>query len=626
MYFNSLKEGWAQKIVTYTFVLLSSLIAYGYSFQRSNIYNQFPSIFSLLDPELYQNDFYIQEMTGFTPRFYYYHLIYLPAKFGLSVPAVCFFYYALAFFSFILGLYAIGRYLGDSKLSGATLAFLGLAVSSGTLGFADIFRVEPIPATFAMGITVWGIYFCFRKRWVLGYLFFGLACLLQFLVGVLPACLLAPALLIYAIRHQRLQTVILSFLTLGIMVSLVYGPMVITGNTSSGEIGNEEFVYLYGYVRHPWHIILSAFSPESWRNFFMFIGIGGLCIRTSKSLEPENKLTLISIIVTSLFLLLLGYLFVEIYPLSFFAKLQLSRTTPFALLAVLIGVSVLVGECFQKGDIALGLLLIVVPVMDNFGDIALVFRVITLGALISNLLISNIATKNGQVKNRVETFSKAVRSKLNSRRGIITSVFIFLIFLAISYNFFPFLFLSLSVPFFEENHPKSYRRVRIVIPALIVIFLIFLTQHVSGRLSHSSLTGLQRDIKIYPQANKSIERLALRFRQQSSKDAIVLTPPSDEKFRFYAERNVVVTFKSFPFTDQGIREWKNRMEALLGPVNPSMSSSNHLDLLFSQRSSADLADLAKQFGAGYILTHADWHPDIEGSVMDREDEWVLWRL
>ena len=430
---TSSKESWKQKLVTYTFVLLSTLIAYGYSFQRVNIYNQIPSIFSLLDPELYQNDFYIQEMVRFTPRFYYYHLIYLPAKLGLSIPAVCFFYYALALFSFILGLYALGQYLGHSKLSGATLAFLGLAVSSGTLGFADIFRVEPIPSIYAMGITVWGLYFCFRKQWILGYLFFGIACLLQFLVGLLPACLLAPSLMLYAVRNkaarnQRIRIAVLSFLTLGSLASLVYVPMVVTGSTSSGAIGNAEFVYLYGYVRHPWHIILSTFSDESWRNFVIFISAGILCIQTSNSLDSEHKLNLILIICTSLFLLLLGYLFVEIYPLSFFAKLQLVRTTPFALIAVLIAISVLVGEYYRKGHIALSLLLIVVPVMDNFGDMALAFRVIGIGLLASNLLISKIALKNRATQIKIEAFSRAANSKLNSGKGRLISCLIFLDF------------------------------------------------------------------------------------------------------------------------------------------------------------------------------------------------------
>ena len=52
-----------------SFVLLSSLVAYGYSFAGSNMFNQIPVMEALIDHSLFSHDFYIQEMTGFTPRF-----------------------------------------------------------------------------------------------------------------------------------------------------------------------------------------------------------------------------------------------------------------------------------------------------------------------------------------------------------------------------------------------------------------------------------------------------------------------------------------------------------------------------------------------------------------------------
>ncbi len=156
MHENNSKRNWKLTLATYTFVLIGSLIVYGYEFPTSNIRNQIPSVLSLLEPQLYQNDFYIQEMTRFTPRYYYYHLIYFPVKLGLSLPIVCFIYYLFAFCSFVLGLYAIGKLLGKSRLSAAVLAFLGLAAANGTIGGVDLFRTEPIPAIYGMGLTLWG--------------------------------------------------------------------------------------------------------------------------------------------------------------------------------------------------------------------------------------------------------------------------------------------------------------------------------------------------------------------------------------------------------------------------------------------------------------------------------------
>ena len=63
-------------LATYITTIISALSFYGYKLTSSNIYNQVPAIISLINPELYNEDFYIQEMTQFTPRFYYYYLIY----------------------------------------------------------------------------------------------------------------------------------------------------------------------------------------------------------------------------------------------------------------------------------------------------------------------------------------------------------------------------------------------------------------------------------------------------------------------------------------------------------------------------------------------------------------------
>ncbi|MEM9164025.1 MAG: hypothetical protein AAGC54_13275, partial [Cyanobacteria bacterium P01_F01_bin.4] len=192
-----------RSLETYGFTLLSALVAYGYSFTRANTYNQLPSILALFDSNLLSQDYYIQEMTQFTPRFYYYHLMLFFHQLGLSLPVVAFGLFALAFGSMVLGLCAIGTYLGRSAFAGVALAFLALAVDDSTLGKTDIFRVEPIAAIYAMGIAVWGIYFCCRRRWRLGYLMFGLACLLQFLIGLLPAALWGVPFALDALRQRR---------------------------------------------------------------------------------------------------------------------------------------------------------------------------------------------------------------------------------------------------------------------------------------------------------------------------------------------------------------------------------------------------------------------------------------
>lgn len=603
-------------VAIYAFVLVASLLVYGYRFPSDNNYVEIPSIFSLLDPELYKNDFYVQDMLQFNPRYYYHNLIYFTAKLGLSLPQTYFLYYFLAFSSFVLGLYSLGKLFGRSTLSASVLAFLGLVAANGTIGDVDLFRTEPIPAIFAMGFAVWGIYFNFRQKWILGYLFFGFACLLQFLVGALPGALMAPVLMLEAKKNNSLQTAGLPFLILGTMASLVYVPMTIAGHTGSESLSSAEFVYIYGHVRHPHHIIFSTFGWESWINLILFMVGGLLCINIADSLRAEDKIKLSLVIGASAFALLLGYVFVEIYPIAFIAKLQLARTTPFAQLMVLIALGTLVNEYYTRGNLALSILLIVTPLLENGGRVLFIVA-LALWALkaTNNFLIVRSRLMTGIIGAGAFFLLVVAQPSLSNTDG------------ASSLKEKLILFLIVISPFvIEVLREHSFKKNKIIIVySLAICTCLFLILGLFNALPSSLSNVFQRRLAQYYVPKDEITTLALRFRQQSNKDALVLVPPADNKFRFYSERSVVYSFKGFPYVDGGIKEWVNRMEAVFGSGSPPQGFKK-LDLRYDERSGSELIEVARKFDANYILTRTDWHKDIEGLEVDKEGNWVLYKI
>ncbi len=582
---------------------LSGLVAYGYTFSRENIFNQMPAVMALLDPGLYRQDFYVQAMTQFTPRSYYYYGLALPVKLGLSLPLVCFIYFAIAFMAFSLGLYAIGRHLGGSKLSAAGLAFLGLAVADGTVGFTDLFRRTPLPSVYAMGIAVWGIYFCLQHRWLRGYVLLGISCLLQFLIGVLPGLLFTPALIVHSVRAKRLQQVLWAWGALLLLAGLVYSPMVLTGNTGSDLLSNADFVWLYGYVRHPHHIILSIFPVSSWRRFTYFLLTGFACLYGSQRLGLDQKITLGLTMVTGCGLLAVGYGLVELYPVATVAKLQFARTTPFILLLVLAAISTYASELYHQSNRALALLLIATPVIDNAGGL------ITLIAVGLSLL------KPGP---------KQFWQRFNPNRRLWLLYTVFLIVLGVTYAYHVALFLSFAYPFLTDEFPGLFKRLRPAAYAVIAGCSLFVLLHLGGVVAHRSLSPLHRAIKLAPVVDKPVKTLAVNFRNNSPLDALVIVPPSDRLFRFYSQRSVVVNFKGFPFTDAGMVTWQQRMEALLGKLPGSVEAV--LDQRFSQLTGAELGAIAADFKATHILTRQSWHPDIPGKVVAQQEDWVLWAV
>ncbi|MEO0646522.1 MAG: DUF6798 domain-containing protein [Cyanobacteria bacterium J06650_10] len=605
-------------------------MAYGYSYAKSNIYNQVPVIEALIDSSLFTQDFYIQEMTGFTPRFYYYQLVIFLHHLGISIPIAKFGLFLLAFGSLILGLWSIGKYLAKSAFAGVVLAFLSLAAIDGTLGFTDLFRVEPISAIYAMGITVWGIYFCCRRQWRLGYLVFGVATLLQFLIGFLPACLWGISLLLDTVFRQRsghsagrfIGRFVGAFALFSLLVAMVYVPMAITGNTSSDALTDSTFVQLYGYIRHPHHIVLSSFPAKDWRDF-IFLSTAGLCIiPLSDKLSTTQKRDLYLTLFTAFGLLFTGYFFVEKVPIALVAKLQFARVTPFAMLTVWMALSVVASEYHERKNYPVSLLLIVMPLVDKVGPILLFVFVL----LLLSAKFERTKQLNSDYNPRFKRLAQLNKLSFVRQRNINIAFGLFFVALLACWSFFPMLFASLAYPLLKRPFPAFFQRSRSYFKVATVGLALYLCLHLSGAIGGIALTPLHRKVRLYAPPDNDIAKVAAQFREISPTDALVLVPPSDQVFRFYAKRSVVATFKSFPFTDSGIVTWRSRLEEILGPLDAQMMSEGYTHERYRQRSSEELMQLAQDYRADYLLTQSAWHPELRGEVVAQTGDWVVWQL
>jgi hypothetical protein len=604
------KSNWYFNLSLYTFAIIGSLIATGYIFPIGGNFPEVPPIQFMLNPELYKNDYYVQEMVKFNPRYYYYYIIYLLANLGTSIPLAHFIYQFLAFGSFILACYAIINIYTNSKLPAAAMAFLCIAASFTDVGNTLIFSTKSVPSTFAMSFAIWGIYFSLRQKWLTGYLFFGLGCLLQFLVGLLPGLMMVPVLVIESVRQRNFKTLILAIALLAAMASIVYVPMLLTGTTSTHTIDNAEFVYIHAKVRNPHHILPSNWDFGNWFNFICFIIGGLLCIKNAELLRKQDKVNFYVIVGTSIFALFLNYIFVEVYPFAFIAKLQLARTVPFAQLIIFIAVCLTIDILYRQKRIAISLLLLVVLTLPFRGIIFLGLSV-------------------WQTKKYV--FPKGYNILLWILAAV-TVIFSLIYPVTDSWEIIgdriisiPVLFSILAFPFILEETSLAKSLKQTLTHTLALITTATLVFGVAGILPKPILNVFQTRVNINAVSSDDLSRLAMRFSQISSRDSLVLIPPSVTSFQFFSERAIVVNFKNFPFTEKGIKEWQNRMEAVLGvPLNPQMIWGGND--LFIRRSSADLVKVARNYHADYILTRSDWHPNIDGEIVEQEGKWILFKI
>ena len=694
------KYSWHFSLSLLTFIILGSFIARGYTFPVGNHYTHVPQIRSMLNPELYKNDYYVQEMLRFTPRYYYQYLVYFLSKITGSISLTYLIYYLISFISFIWGLSAISKIFTPSKLSAAVLVFLSL-ISYTLMGYLKLFPNTPIPATFAISLTVWGFYFCFRQRWIIGYFFFGIASILQFLVGVLPGIMMIPIMLIEARKNHNLKQVIspltshkgenhpspyhpkkgklslplaliksitklinfwlryklifLVILPLVIWFSfacLVYLPMVLTGTTSTDQLTNEEFVFIYGWVRNPHHIIPTYWNWKIRLDFICFFIGGCLCIhkidiaksedfwqqsRIEKTFShkysfPEVEIGKIKdkkvrgkdlnitdvigmekwkfyiIIAESILALFLSYIFVEVYPLTLFAKLQLARTVPFAQLIIFIAVGILVNQLYQKGIFGVGLLLIISLILPVPYQ-GICFFILSMGLFF------------------LERWPYKLIVVLMVLGGLIFYLLYPPINLIVNRLFvMPGLFLVLIFPFILDEVDVAIAQKKLMTYSLALstslVFILGLFEILPGKI----LEVFEQQVKFHRVPQDEVTKLALRFREISNKDDVILIPPFVSNFQFFSERAVIVDFKHFPQTDRGIREWKNRMEDVFGvPLNNKLAVGA-MEILFPQQTGKELVNVAKKYGARYILTRVNWHGDIEGKVIDRQGEWGIFQI
>lgn len=614
----------AAQVFLLVFLVAGLILVLGYAYPTDNHSFEVPPILALMHPELYARDFVVQEMQQFTPRSYYNHLIAFFAGTGLGITGALFLAYTAALTSFLGGLVAIGRWLFGHWLAVAVFCFWVFACTVATLGANDLFRAGPYPpggypSVLATAVAVWGIYFSTRAAWVPAYAFFGAAALLQFLVGFLAGALLIPVLLAHCLRNRSWRTAVSALAVFAIGIGAVYFPMVLQGTTGTALLTDREFVELYGYVRHPHHIVPSHWPGEHWVSFLLFHAGALVCIWKSASIPREIRIAISAVIGLTVAALAVNYLFVEVFPSALIAKLQLARTTPFAKLAALIGLAMFFAEHARKGNWVLCAILVVIPVSHQPGLLLLLFALST---------------------RALEGVSIAAHRTALLWLGVLLALSLYVP--PDSSGFFawanwilegPVLLALFVVPLLLYKWLENDPRRTTAFGGLAVTAAVVIGVGIGGLYPGPADKLFARQVSLdQPLERKrgdkelpeEILRLALRMNELAPTDSLFLVPPSLQKFSLLSRRSVVVAFKRFPYTDAGIVEWRGRMQEVLGvPVAELKGFGSEFDEYYRRRTPEELYLVAGKYGADYMLTTRDWHPGTEELEVAHEGDWVV---
>ena len=547
-----------------------------------------------LDPALFTRDFVVQESLQFTPRFYYNALILLLARAGLPLAAAFGVWQFVAVGAIATGLRAVARELGLGATAAAALVVWMLTVSVGTLGDVYFYTHAPVPAVWAGAAVAWGAVFALRGRWRLAFALLSAAALLQFLVGFYAGVLALP---VWWFLAKGRDPVAPALWALGL--ALVYVPMRLSGGTGSGMLSAEEFVTIYAQLRHPHHLVPSTWSWAFWLQSALFYGGAWwfLCKHPGNRTATENFVlnTTILLVVAAL---AANWLFVEVWPTAWMATLQPARITPLAQGIVLALLARRVHARAVERDWAGAALLGLIPLSLFLGFLLVVAAALPLPA--RKRWSAYHAVLAVAVLLAFQPFDPSIAAR-GLRYGLWLALFVALV----------------GTAWFAAKPGR--------LALATALALVGLGGAARASRSPSWPVFLQDRFAVDASPTGPEGRLGARFNSNSPADTVVLTPPSENAwlFRLHARRASVVEDKDFPFTERGMLTWRDRMSRVLGKkVMPGLD----LTSAWAARSPAELAAIAKEFGADYILTRDVWHPQLPGVPVDRDQGWTLWRL
>ena len=561
----------------------------------------------------YSGEFYIEEAIKPTSSRYFISVaISALLKAGLSIEIIMLSFYTLSFALTAIGFWKLAKRLSPRDPGAfytVVLSIYYLTEITFRLGQAGFKFAMPLPSTFTAGICVfaYGLYFedPSEKKWLdnkaVALFLCGFATLFQafvglFFGGVLILCLIYE---IFSGRHHITRpgrTLMVGGILFAVPVVIAF----LAGMTGAeNPLTPPEIVAILAKFRQPHHNY-----PRSWdrRAYLEFVIAFLSTLWVLQNMKEDNKpmmISLISITGGIAFLsVLMNFISTSVRPLPLFSKLQSGRAFAPFILAVCLSWGLKAVSLIKKrqywelftvvGMLAapLGGILLFPYMLLSLKKTAAAGKLRTAG-----LVILNLATV-------LALLTEPLMQPADAYFLLLAVALLFMILVIV-----------------QSLHPAQSKTSKASVWGTLAAAVIFLP------LLLFKGSAFIRPDKPYSE----LEVLAGKFNAVAGPGLVLSDPWRSESlyFRFYSQRGTVVSFKCFPHADDGIREWAARMEKIGGV---DLSKNNTKGIPFSQRSWEDLAGLAREYDAAYLLAYKSWFPDAPAEPIVQYGGWAIYRM
>ena len=394
-------------------------------------------------------------------------------------------------------------------------------------------------------------------------------------------------------------------------------------------LSNEQFVKIHAYLRHPHHHVPSSWERLEWINYIAYIGgVFLVYYYAAKDSELYKKIKPFLWISTALMALILiaNYLFVEVVPIAFVAKLQPARC-------------VFVYRFFLAAVLALGVYHLVLK-KEYFAAALVVFMTVlpqidikTYSGIL--LLLSAAYMIAARYFSRKNIVSVKVILHMAAIMLVILTITLFAANIALMIKILyslAFMILVAVVYMADILQTKKGEALFIKAAAALLAVVIVLIPWIDIRGNFESV-GIKNPESVFTLSDidGSAKVLAQRFNENTDRRALFLGDPNDittAYFRIFSLRSSVVAFKNMPFTDNGMREWVDRL-MMLGAVYVDDNGYYARNTTsFDELTPAEIMAVASEYGAEYILV--DFNEDkvaeftaLGAEIFDSQGRWTV---
>lgn len=593
-------------------VLTVMLVITGYHFPSSIHTTLIPPIMAKIDVSLYQNDYFVNRLSGFSEHTYYIWTVYALIKAGLSLPVSFFVLYLVSFAGYLAGAFRLGRIAGGSTLAGALCAGFAVAVIPMVSGVNGPLLPTSMPQTCAVPVAVWGLCYCLRGRWAVGYGLFGVAGLYSFQVGVLLAIAVLPAMLHLSIRVRSWRQIARALGGYCVLASAVAMPLLLTGGTGG---------YTHGVLNPSGPMGTPVWSGHETFHFIAFLAAGFAMLWAGRDVRGRARVVMQWFLVSTTAAMVCSFLFTGWWPFASGYELHSAGITPYSQLVILAVLAAVVLKMWREGRPICAVAVGITPLIE-YGGLCLLCLV----------LLTRVAER-AEVHPDGSGWSAAWGSATLTLGAVFTLI-IGWVSPTDDPDRFGVLLAGVSMFGMLSLLPSCAVVLKDKRPTMPVVYrlaglcaLVVLVTCAIGQPGARGVSGwLRARVVVWGGSDDGVIALAGRFGETSAESAVVLVPPSAEMFKLYARRADVVNYRGALSRKTGDFERQRRVEDVLGGLPDTwVSDMAALDRLYADRGGMDLLRAAVQYEAGYILSR--WHTEMPGCrVYDREGAWILYEV